>query len=202
MRTPRMTTARAAIVTAWVAGQGQIVHVRPLLPSGGCSVISTRILAALQQSTPACDWSPCACSVHGSLHMPWQETGFRRHNRSNGCSHSSLQPQAGEMKKRMGCFCGGVAGDMFSEYACDTMQPWTNWLVELHASANATDLADGSPFNASIYERAGTPSNVRKQRPLHCRSNPQPLHCRSFPQQHPQCLCVALITPTCSCILA
>jgi hypothetical protein len=61
----------------------------------------------------------------------------------------------------MGCFCGGMPGDMFSSYVCDTAQPFSHWMVDLIASSNATDLTDGTPFAATLYERAGTPPSVR-----------------------------------------
>lgn len=61
----------------------------------------------------------------------------------------------------MGCFCGGMPGDVFSSYVCDTAQPFSHWMVDLIADDNSTDLADGSPFRATLYERAGTPPCVR-----------------------------------------
>lgn len=80
---------------------------------------------------------------------------------ASACTHDSLEPQKGDARKRMGCFCGGVAGDVFSSYVCDTAQAHTHWMIDMIASENATDLTDGTPFNATIYERAGTPPSVR-----------------------------------------
>lgn len=80
---------------------------------------------------------------------------------ASGCTHNSIEPQKGDVRKRMGCFCGGMPGDLFSSYVCDTAQPSTHWLVQLIASENATDLTDGTPFDATLYERAGTPPSVR-----------------------------------------
>jgi hypothetical protein len=153
MRTLRMTTVLAAIAIVWVAGRAQTAHVRLRLRC----IVPVHAFTSVHTTRPA--RAPAVCTE--AAVCPDKQLANGQTVAATGCTHNSLQPQPGDRTKRIGCFCGGVDGDTFSQYACDTMQPWTHWVIELFAADNATDLADGSLFNASIYERAGTPPNVR-----------------------------------------
>lgn len=75
------------------------------------------------------------------------------------CTSDTLQPRSGETRKRFGCICQGLPGDQFSQYVCETAQPWTHWIIELRG-ANGSALDGDAAFGAYIYERAGTPANV------------------------------------------
>lgn len=70
-------------------------------------------------------------------------------------------PVAGEDVKRLGCTCGGITADLFTRYVCDTQQPFTHWMVEMRPNQKNGSLATGKDFGMTLYERAGTPANVR-----------------------------------------
>ena len=79
---------------------------------------------------------------------------------ASSCTSDSLAPRAGEATKRFGCFCGGIEGDAFTANICDKQQPHTNWMFELLPAATGGAL-NQTNFTMSMYERAGTPANVR-----------------------------------------
>lgn len=122
------------------------------------------------------------------------------------CTSDTLRPHSGEATKRFGCFCGGLSSDTFSSWICNKAQPWTHWMIELRAGIGEnSSLADGTPFGAHIYERAGTPANVRGPSPTHPPLRPllRPLTCAM--RAHTSCmhavLCLARPSIACTCSL-
>lgn len=80
------------------------------------------------------------------------------------CTSAALVPRQDEGAKRFGCFCGGVDNDVFTANICGSQQPHTNWMFEL-LPAIAGSAINQTNFTMSMYERAGTPANVRSAAP-------------------------------------
>ncbi|GFR46199.1 hypothetical protein Agub_g7730, partial [Astrephomene gubernaculifera] len=75
------------------------------------------------------------------------------------CTSDTVMPAMEEAPygKTLACSCGGVPGDISTDYVCGK-QPDTSWLIQLLPSNASADWAAGTAV-ATVIERAGTPDN-------------------------------------------
>jgi hypothetical protein len=77
------------------------------------------------------------------------------------CTSATLMPQPGEITKRFGCICAGLPSDKVVQNICEKQQPFTHWMFEMRPDSSNDSLLNRTGFSMSMYERAGTPANVR-----------------------------------------